>query len=180
MALVLTSSDSSTLEPVRKNRWIMQFNTIPGGGAAEKLAFAAHTSTTPGVSFNPTEHQRINERFYVAGKPTWDDISMTFYDFIRGSDSAGDIMYNWMQRIYNPITGQMFFKKQYTTTGTLAQLDPAGGVVRLWNIFYMWPTSVKFGEGISADDDGLCEINVTFKYDFAIKGIDVDTSSGVV
>jgi hypothetical protein len=176
MALVLSSAQSSVLEPHRKNRWIIQFSSIPGGGNAEELAFVAHTSTIPGISFTETEYPRLNEKFYVAGKPTWDSLSMTFYDFINGDKSSGDILYNWSQRIYNPITGQMGFKKQYTTTATLAQLDPAGGVARLWNIFYIWPSSVKFGEGVDYGADDINECNVTFRYDFSIKGIDNNTT----
>lgn len=157
----------------------MQFSSIPGGGNAEKLAFVAHTSTIPGITYNVTEKQRLNEKTFIAGKPTWNDISMAFYDDISGTDSAGEILYNWSQRIYNPITGQMGFKKQYSTTATLAQLDPAGGVVRLWNLFYVWPSAVNFGEAISYDDDGIIECSITFKYDFAVKGIDIDTTPAV-
>lgn len=176
MALTLTSSDSSTLEPLRQNRWIMQFQSIPGGGDASKLAFVAKSANAPAMSFAPQESHRLNEKYKIAGKPSWNDITMTFYDYIRGADSAGDIMYNWMQRIYNPITGQMFFKKQYSTTATLAMLDPAGGVVRLWNLFYLWPNNIVFGDGLAADAEGLCEVSVTFSYDYAIKSIDIDSS----
>lgn len=173
MALVLSSARSSTMEPLRKNRWVIQFGTIPGGGAPAELAFVAKTTTVPGLSFQATQTDRLNEKFFIAGKPTWDDLSMTFYDFIQGNNSAGEMVYNWAQNIYNPVTGQMFPKSVYATTATLAQLDPAGGVVRLWNIFYIWPQSVKFGEGLDAASDDVCEVSVTFKYDYAIKGVDV-------
>lgn len=179
MSLVLSSSQSSTMEPMRKNRWIMQFSSIPGAGNAEKLAFVAHTSTIPGITYNVTEYNRINEKFFIAGKPGWNDLAMSFYDNINGTDSAGEILYNWSQAIYNPVTGQMGFKKQYTTTATLAQLDPAGGVVRLWNLFYVWPSAVNFGESVSYDEDGINECSITFKYDFAIKGVDVDTAKNL-
>lgn len=177
MAITLSASKSSTVEPIKKNRWIFQFTAIPGndGAAISDLAFAAHTATVPQVSYNAIEKQRLNERFFTAGKPTWTDLSATFYDYIDAK-SAGQILYNWSQQIYNPITGQMFFKKQYSTSATLAQLDPAGAIVRLWNVFYIWPQAVGFGDALSYDDDGISECNVTFKYDYALKANDVDTS----
>ena len=178
MALTLSSSYSSTLEPLRKNRWIMQFTTIPGNGNVEALAFAAHTGTRPSVSYNVGEFQRLNERFYVAGKPTWAELAMSFYDYIPGSgenqSSASDILWNWNQIVYSPITGAMGFKKEYATSATLAMLDPSGGVVEVWNIFYCWPMNITWGD-LSADDDTLAEISVTFRFDYAIKGNNVST-----
>ena len=178
MAITLSSAKSSTVEPVKKNRWIFQFTAVPGSGSesAGELAFAAHSSTIPQVSYNPIQKNRLNESFWVAGKPTWNDIAATFYDYIDGLKSAGHILYNWSQLIYNPITGQQFFKKQYSTSATLAQLDPAGAIIRLWNMFYIWPTQVGFGDAVSYDDDGISECSVTFKYDYALKATDVDTN----
>lgn len=176
MALVLSSSQSSVLEPIRKNRWVVQFKSIPGGGDRDSLAFVAHTTNAPTLTYGQTEYGRINEKFYNAGKPTWNELSIGFYDFIQGSNSAASIIDNWSRSIYNPITGQMFFKKQYSTSATLAQLDPAGGVIRTWNYFYIWPATINYGDGLSSEDDGLVDIAVTFRYDLAVKGVDVNTT----
>lgn len=178
MAIYLSSSQSSTLEPLRKNRFIIQFTETPPsttGNGPSKLAFCAHVSTKPEVSFNPVEQHRLNERFWVAGKPTWNDLAMTFYDFIEGPDSASNILWEWATTIYNPITGQMYFKTQYMTSATLAMLDPAGGVVQVWNLFYIWPQTVTWGD-LASDSDDLSEVSVTFKYDYAVKGTDVSTA----
>lgn len=177
--ITLTSSKTSTLEPIVKSRWVFQFSEVPGdvgGSAAENLAFAAHTATPPQITFNATERQRLNERVWTAGKGTWNDLSCTFYDYIDGTNSAGNILYNWSTGIYDPITGQMGFKSEYTTSATLAHLDPAGAIVRLWNIFYIWPMDVQYGDSLSYDDDAFSEITVSFKYDYAIKAEDVNTS----
>lgn len=176
MALYLSSSQSSTLEPLRKNRWFMQFTSVPGnsGTGAERLAFTAHTATRPSFSFNEVEQQRLNERYYVAGKPTWNNLAMSFYDFIQGPQSASHIMWEWATSVYNPVTGQMFFKTQYMTSATLAMLDPSGGVVQVWNLFYIWPQEVNWND-LSSEDDGPAEVNVTFRYDYAVKGTDVNT-----
>ena len=153
----------------------MQFTAIPGDGSTESLAFAAHTAARPTITYTAIEHQRLNERFYVAGKPTWNELPMTFFDFIQGAGSVSQILWDWNNVVYNPITGAMGFKKEYTTSGTLAMLDPAGGIVQVWNLFYVWPFTVGWGE-LSADDDTIAEVAVTFRYDYAVKGTDIDTT----
>jgi hypothetical protein len=178
MAIVLSSSLSSTLEPLRKNRWIVQFTTAPGATGTDptgKLAFAAHTCARPTLTFGEVEQHRLNERFYVAGKPSWNALPMSFYDYIEGLGCVSHILWEWANSIYNPITGQMFFKTQYMTSGTLAMLDPAGGVVQVWNLFYIWPQEVAWND-LSSEDEGLVETNANFRYDYAVKGTDVDTS----
>jgi len=178
MPLTLSSSQSSILEPLRKHRWVFQFTSIPGAATADaavQLAFAAHTSQRPTQTYNVTELQRLNERFYLAGKITWSELPASFYDYINGPSSASQILWNWSNMVYNPVTGQMGFKKQYATSGTLAMLDPQGGIAQVWNLFYIWPFTVNWGE-LSSEDDGLAEVQVTFRYDYAVKGSDVNTT----
>lgn len=182
MSLKISDSKSFKLEPMKKNRWIFEFSDIPGSSSqAEPLAFVAHTCSAPQLQFEAQSVARLNETFNFAGKPQWQDMSCTFYDSIRNSSvsnemSAGDILYNWSCMIYNPLTGQMGYKTQYATSATLAQLDPAGNIIRAWNIFGIFPTSISFGEGLSYDDNGVSEISATFKYDLAIKVEDSKSS----
>ena len=175
MSIYVSSSISNTLEPIRKNRWVITFTSIPGSTETDELSFAAHTAAQPQFTFTAGEHHRINERVYTAGKITYNQIPISFYDFIRGDKSAGEILYNWANTIYNPITGQMSFKSQYSTSATLALLDPAGGIVRMWNLFYCWPSEVNWND-LSSEDDGLVDVSCTLHYDYAIKGADVDTA----
>ena len=179
MALALSSTKSSTYEPLRKNRWVMQFTDVSNAtGEAEDLAFAAHTANRPSLAYTSIETARLNERFYVAGKPTWTEISMSFYDFISttAGQSVSDILWEWSKSVYDPVTGAMGFKSTYSTSGTLAMLDPSGGVVQVWNLFKIWPMSVTWGD-LSADDDGIAEVAAVFRYDYAVKGIDTASTT---
>lgn len=183
MALKISDSKSFKLQPLRKNNFIFQFSAIPGNNdtQAEALAFVAKTSDTPSIEFEELNTNRMNETFGFAGKPKWNDLSCSFYDFIRksgtGELSAGDILYNWSCMIYNPLTGQMGYKTQYATSATLAQLDPAGNIIRAWNLFGIWPKSVKFGDTLDYSTDGSLEVTATFKYDLAIKVSDSQTAT---
>jgi hypothetical protein len=178
MSLFLTSSQSSTLEPLRSNRFILQFTTVPGATSSspeERLAFMAHTASRPTITFEETEHHRLNEKFYTAGKPEWSNLTVEFYDFIQGESSVSHILWQWANQVYNPITGQMSFKTQYQTSASLAMLDPAGGVVQLWNLYYIFPTEVNWNE-LSSDSSEIMNVSATFRYDYAVKGVDYNSS----
>jgi len=184
MALKISDSRSFKLQPLKKNNWVFQFSAIPGndGNQPEALAFVAKTCDAPEFSTeNDVEIKRMNETYKFAGNPHWNDINCNFYDFIRNSTaaselSAGDILYNWSCMVYNPLTGQMGYKTQYATSATLAQLDPAGNIVRAWNIFGIWPSKVNYGS-MDYTSGEACEISATFRYDLAIKISDSKTST---
>lgn len=184
MSIKISDDKSFKLEPVKKNRFVFQFSSIPGNTAQEEpLAFVVKSASVPSISFEKQSTKRIHETFNTAGTPSFNDLTITFNDFIRNSQaaggalSAGDIMYNWMSMIYNPLTGQMGYKTQYATSATEAQLDPAGNIFRAWNIFGIFPTSVNFGDTLSYEDSGAAEINCTFAYDLAIKVQDSKSDS---
>lgn len=182
--LSLSNLMSNKYEPKRQNRWVLSFTLSDGmkamvtaagidvTGFGEELAFAAHTANRPEITYDQTELHRQNERFYVAGKPTWNELSIEFYDFINGPKSASNILWHWASSVYNPVTGAMGYKMNYTTTATLSLLDPEGKVVETWGLFYLWPASVNWNE-LSAESSDVMNVSVTFRYDYAILGADV-------
>ena len=177
MALKISDSRSFKLEPMRKNRFVFQFTTVPGNvtGIEEGLAFVCKSADVPTLSFETIETKRVHESFKTAGMATWNELNVVFNDFIRNKEAsnnevaAGDAMYNWCSMIYNPLTGQMGYKTQYATSATEAQFDPAGNIIRAWNIFGIFPKSVNFGGTLSYEDAGATEVQATFVYDIAIK-----------
>ena len=185
MGLKISDARSFKLEPVRKNRFLFQFSSVPGNAEAleEGLAFVAKSASVPVISFEKSQTKRIHESFNTAGMVSWNDLNVVFNDFIRNSStsvgevSAGDAMYNWCSMIYNPLTGQMGYKTQYATSATEAQFDPAGNIIRAWNIFGIFPTTVDFGGTLSYEDAGATEINCTYAYDLAIKAQDSKTAT---
>lgn len=185
MSIKISDSRSFKLEPMRKNRFLFQFSSVPGNtiGLEEGLAFVAKSASVPAITFEKTQTKRIHESFNTAGMVSWNDLNVVFNDFIRNSTSAagevaaGDALYNWCSMIYNPLTGQMGYKTQYATSATEAQFDPAGNIIRAWNIFGIFPTNVDFGGTLSYEDAGATEVTSTFAYDLAIKVEDSQTAS---
>lgn len=182
MGLKISDSKSFKLEPMRKNRFVFQFTSVPGNvaDASQGLTFVCKSADVPTISFETSQTKRIHEAFNTAGMVSWNEINVAFNDFIRRSDStdvaAGDALYNWCSIIYNPLTGQMGYKTQYATSATEAQFDPAGNIIRAWNIFGIFPKSVNFGGNLTYEDSGATEVTATFVYDIAIKIEDSKTS----
>ena len=176
MAIKISDSKSFKLEPMRKNRFLFQFTSVPGNtaGIEEGLTFVCKSANVPTITFEDTQTKRIHESFHTAGMVSWNHLNVVFNDFIRNTNakeeiSAGDALYNWCSMIYNPLTGQMGYKTQYATSAAEAQFDPAGNIIRSWNIFGIFPVNVDFGGTLSYEDGGATEISSEFAYDIAIK-----------
>jgi len=174
--MYLTNINSSLLEPKRKNRWVLQFSNIDIlDNVGEKLAFAAYSGARPSISYEETEMHRLNERFYVAGKPSWETLSFEFYDYID-SNSASKILWDWSNSIYNPLTGAMNSKKSYSSIVTLGLLNPAGGIVESWNLYYAWPQAVNWND-LDASSSDIVNVSLTLRFDFAIRGTTANDSA---
>ena len=171
MTLNILDEASRFVEPKRKDRWFLAFNDIPTDGRSQKqndLAFVAATAARPAITFNQVETHRLNDKFYWAGKPTWNELPTTFYDLIYEANSATQIIWKWKDKVHYPITGQMGFKRNYTaSSGMLALLSPEGEIAEKWFLFNVWPASVDHGD-LSSEDDGVAMVTVTWRYDYAI------------
>jgi hypothetical protein len=169
MSIVLSSAEHSFREPKRKNRWILKFDRIPNkaGSATESLAIDIFSASRPSVNLEPIEVHRLNERFNFASKPSWESMSLTFYDFDKGSESASQILYHWFTSIYNPLTGGQGYAIVYKTNATLVLLGPDGKIIEVWDIFGAFPESVNWQE-LSYDGTDAAMVECSLKYDYAI------------
>lgn len=124
------SSDANALvaphlEYMRKNRWIMDFAGIPArlssvfNTAGATLRLNCSTAARPKIKFDDTKVNRINGVVNLAGKPSYQDLTIKFYDAmklrtvaVQGGDeslfSVSDIMEGWRELIYQPNKGDAF------------------------------------------------------------------------
>jgi hypothetical protein len=117
------------MEYLRKNRWVMDFAGLPGliltRGAAMSLRLNCSKASRPKISFEETEVKRLNGSIYLAGKPKFETLEITFYDSVKytgGQADAGgvqstldnsvptasDVMEQWRELIYQPNAGDAF------------------------------------------------------------------------
>lgn len=80
---------SGILMPKLKNRWRVLFQGIgrDGAGNGADLSLQATQVNRPNISFEEHEIRRYNSVAFVAGKHSWDELSLTVEDDITGRAS---------------------------------------------------------------------------------------------
>ena len=178
MAASLTMNDLSFYEPMRKNWFIVQFDSSLNSGNnnnGDALTIACKSCDIPHITTSENVIDRINDKIYTPGKSEYGTINMSFYEYIRDAgqenagnnqQSAGAILYAWQQNIHNVKSGVQGAKKAIAKNVAIVQIDGSGNATRVWNVYKAWPTSVEFA-GLDSSDGGLQEVTVTLRFDWA-------------
>lgn len=195
MAISLSNAVSGKREPKRANRWILKFESIPypeasavsnfSNGAtdtAESLAIDLVSAGRPQLSVNANaDIARLNEKWKFAQNPTWEPISITFYDFDSGQSSAAQIVWRWMQTIYDVLNGTMGYAATYKVDASLILLGPGqtsatgtGGkaasteieIIEAWDLFGCFPNQMTTGE-LNYGNTDVLQVTIDLQYDYA-------------
>ena len=173
MAVSLTMNSLSFYEPMRKNWFIVQFDT--GLAEGDALTIACKTCDIPSLTTSENVIDRLNDKVYTPGKSEYGTISIAFNEYIKDSSqegegntnkSAGQILYEWQQQVHNVKTGVQGAKKQVSHNIAIVQIDGAGNATRVWNVYKAWPTQVEF-DGLDSSDGALQAVTATFRFDWA-------------
>lgn len=143
-------------EPKRKFRWFLQIDGID--------AFTLKTAARPQATFEETMIDFINAKRWIAGKMTWNPISVVMYDPI--APSAAQKIMDWVRLNYEYLTGRMGYATFYKKDITLKLLDPQGTVVELWDLTGAWPQDINWGDLDYASSDNV-EITYAIRFDNA-------------
>jgi hypothetical protein len=152
--LSVTEMIPNKFEPKRKNRWVFAIEGID--------AFLMKTASRPSYTIGETEINFINSKRYVAGKATFDTMSITLHDPIAPS-GAQQVM-EWIRTHYESVSGRAGYADFYKRDCQLKMLDPVGTVVELWDIKGAFLTTANFGD-LSYDGDEPQEISLTLRFD---------------
>ena len=152
--LSVTEMIPNKFEPKRKNRWIFAIEGID--------AFILKTAARPSFTINEQEINFINAKRYVAGKMTFDTMSITLHDPIAPS-GAQQVM-EWIRTHYESVSGRAGYADFYKRDCQLKMLDPVGTVVELWDIKGAFLTNANFGD-LSYDGEEPADISLTLRFD---------------
>jgi hypothetical protein len=152
--LSVTEMIPNKFEPKRKNRWVFAIEGID--------AFLMKTANRPSYSTNETTIPFINSTRYLAGKTTFDTMSVTLHDPIAPSGSQ-QVM-EWIRTHFESVSGRAGYADFYKRDCQLKMLDPVGTVVELWDIKGAFLTQAQFGD-LSYDGDDPQEISMTLRFD---------------
>ena len=156
MAETLAVSDMlpNKFEPKRQFRWVLAIEGID--------AFIIKTATRPNISIEEVEIPFINHKRYIAGKSSFETLSVTMHDPIAPS-GAQQVM-EWVRTHFESVSGRAGYADFYKRDIQLKMLDPIGTVVELWDIKGAFLTAADFGSlDYGASDPS--EISITIRYD---------------
>jgi hypothetical protein len=201
MAISLSNAISGKREPKRQNRWVLKFESVPystttgnvnnfSNGAqdmSESLAIDLLSASRPTLQLNMGEISRLNEKWKFAQNPTWDPISISFYDFDSGQSSATQILWRWSQTIYDVLNGTMGYAAAYKVDASLILLGPGQAaanatsppstnveIIEAWDLFGCFPSNLQTGD-LSYDSVDPVQVSVELMYDYANLHTSADT-----
>ena len=147
-------------EPKRVNRFLLRFPSSLGINE-----WYVTSAKRPSVKINSVPIPFLNTETYVAGKFTWDTISVTFKDPI--GPSATQALMEWFRLHAESVTGRMGYAAGYKKDIELEMLDPTGVVIEKWIIQGTFIQDMNFGD-LDYGRDDIANIAVTFRPDRCI------------
>ena len=152
--LAVTDMLPNKFEPKRQFRWVLAIEGID--------AFIVKTAARPNISIEEVEIPFINHKRYIAGKASFETMSVTLHDPIAPS-GAQQVM-EWVRTHFESVSGRAGYADFYKRDVQLKMLDPIGTVVELWDIKGAFLTAADFGSlDYGASDPS--EISLTMRFD---------------
>lgn len=133
-------------EPKRQNRFFAEFADELGIEVWKVQKFKR-----PSMKINSVEIDYMNEKNYVAGRYTWNSMTIDFLDPI-GPSSSQQLM-EWVRLHAESLTGRMGYAAGYKKNILLKALDPTGIEVEKWFLEQCMITSIDFGDNDYSTDD---------------------------
>ena len=153
--LSVTEMLPNKFEPKRKFRWVLMLEGID--------AFLVKSTDRPSFSIAEEMIPFINSKRYIAGRLTFNTISLTLHDPIAPS-GAQQVM-EWIRTHAESVSGRAGYADFYKRDMQLKLLDPVGTVVELWDLKGCFLTDVNYGNLDYSDDSGNMDISLTVRFD---------------
>lgn len=163
------------LHPKHKNRWHVIFNGLGGTNGAvanvpNDLSIQLVTASRPNLSFEEFALDRYNSRAYVAGKHTFDPITLTLEDDVTNKASnAIQTQLERQQRLIGatgPWLNTEATASSYKFGMLMEQLDGNETVVESWKVEGCFLQTVNWGDWDYSTGDKVM-ITLTVRYDHA-------------
>jgi len=133
-------------EPKRVNRFFAEFADELGIEVWKVQKFKR-----PQMKINSVPIPFMNEQNYVAGRYTWEAMSITFLDPI-GPSTSQQLM-EWVRLHAESLTGRMGYAAGYKKNILLKELDPTGIEVAKFFLEQCMITSIDFGDNDYSNDE---------------------------
>jgi len=153
---------STELDSVRVYQFEVHFEGVPGISNPSRLTLAAKQVSPIGVTVDDIEAHRVNEKFFYPGKPSPDEVTITFDDLYNG---ASRTLYTWFKGVYNNQDGSIITNKAQRVS--VVQLDGNMEVKGSTTMYGVYPKAWKESEYNYSTANDFHTIEMTLRYDFA-------------
>ena len=148
-------AQDANYEVQRTNHFEIAIDLAPildtGDEIARTIRLCCTAASIPNIQVQAQPLRHGNETINVAGSPNWTTSQVSVYDVIGWDMSR--MLQDWFWKIFDPSTHTMGLVVNYKTTATIYQYSPDASVIRAWDCWGVFPTSLNFGSP-SADGSG--------------------------
>lgn len=155
-------------DPKRKYRFMVILGNMPNGAT-----WFAKRVVKPSPTITEEAHSYLNHKFYYPGRVEWNEVQVTLVDPVS-PDAAAATAAILQASGYAPpadFTDTQTISKQKAVNAlnavTIMQIDSDGNNMETWELWNPFIKGIEYGE-LSYDEDGLSEITLTIRYDWAI------------
>lgn len=138
--------------------------------AQEILKLNVTASSVPQFTINVQRYERGNETVKFAGKPQWNNTSITVDDVV--GLNTKEILLSWKALAYNTHTRKGGRMSNYKKTCTLVEYTQDYEPIRSWTLYGCFVTAVNDSEFNKASDDKR-SLTATIEYDRAEESYDI-------
>lgn len=164
----------------RKFRWLFSVSNICTSTGAKLTVepFYVKTASRPNITFDEQEIHYLHGRMYLPGKPTFETITVTYYDVVSqaGNQPLG-ALYTWISNVYDFMSNPNAWKSakmaanalggtsSYGGEANLIMLDGCGNAIEKWTLYQCWPQAVNFGDlDYSSAEEATVELTLRYGY----------------
>ena len=162
------------LHPKLKNKWNITFQGIGNSVSGQALSLQAVSVERPKLSHEEIELNRYNSKVWIAGKHTFEPVTLTIEDDLTGTASRIVQEQVQKQQFLIGAEGQWLASAAegslYKFATVLNLLDGNEQVVESWNLEGSWLQNIDWGDLDYSSSEALT-ITMTIRYDHAVQTV---------
>lgn len=151
------------LEPMRNNNFEV---TIPSLANGDNFTLSVASYSAPQINVSTINVSYANSKVKFAGLPEFPDSTIILNDYI--SMDTQDTIMAWHDMVYDPLTDEIGYAKDYKKDGILTEYTAKGDFVRQWILQGCWPSQISLGD-FNQEGGSVRQITVTLTYDKIMK-----------
>jgi hypothetical protein len=162
------------LQPKLKHRWRVTFANLGGGTDSQPLSMQAITVSRPSVTFDEIQLDRYVSRAFVAGKYTWEDMTLSVEDDVTGT--AAKVIQEqiqkqqWLIGAEGPWLAAAGEGSLYKFVTYLDMMDGNEQVIEKWTVEGCWIKTANWND-LDYSASEAVKIDLTLRFDHARQDI---------